>query len=1553
MVNLNKIKTFEGGYSTDLTDNVEPKNTYQKAVNGRLYSKNGVFSFSGGKGTKLVYSNPNIVKYIGSVAFKDEFIAFAKVLKNENFDSVITEVCQTNITANTFIVNVDENNSVLGEFTFNNEFVQFSNETEICYTIETPPENEANFNNNISCADSNTNESINLEDYYILNANVQSLQTCNINNNETPVNNIDYYDALYSFSYNDDLNLVSKLLWVGMLNWPINGKITGIGNDENEFYKRVWFTDAFNQRRVFNIKDTSLINRLPKEFNQVLDNVLLQPEIKSVTLGGQLKAMKSLYVYRIISENGQISEFSPASEFAYVLKEDEAVKFKGGRISENTNKKVTVKCNIIDFNPNDEVECVALEYEGFGVPTAIKSLGIKTANEVVEFTHVGNEAEFATTITYNDILNYKNTWQYCNDFATKKNKLIAAGLRNDPLPSAINNLEYLFSLHSWTFDGETHNCLLNPEPWRYRYIDPTFTGKILYVKKKVYRTISSFGPLTLTFKNNVTNDQYQLVIDDLEITSYTNITTRIADWLLDLQLNDVNWSAYFPNLLVQKYQDQILLKPIDENIETDLADYIFQSDNAQFIENFENDFVFLNVQLFNQTSLVYGAQSIGFNEGNGIRITYTEFKEPLLNQAMTPYDGTGELLDYETPSLEKYCMKGEIYRLGIQFYAKDSTRFFTVPIGDLFIPEIGENIKEIDNNGNIIINQDVYKNQSVENGVLYGHGIKMKIEVRLSCELQKQISMYQIVHVERTEDNRTILCQGIAQPLQRTQFNPGAADKIRMPEPVTNKWHLPYYGGPTYDKIGLEQYDLNGENYQYEGPNPEERIMTNRKLMYFDSPDLYFNKISDQYISISQLQIVSKLKTDHTPGVIRSRGGLPFGVVGSNNSNEVYPKFSRKIVEQQIEGVNNSENLPKINQGILIGGQSIARTAETHFINVSVFANSIPFKQTYNIANVEKMNRGQIISGTAMDLANDLSNNTFCLPSQPWYYGDYQRDWKTQGGEFNSEVFRMSMTSPGYQTIFIKTDEDVFTDQFIGEEITGFHSEIRLGGDVHCVVYDTTPLINIFRNNRETVYGGRSVQAYSKNTFIPLSKTIPVARGSNAAQVFYAGADTYVTLNVRLKNDYGDDEIRLESVYNDGDASAQNKIDAWTRNGAWAYVNVIESQVEPKLTFEYDFYKLNNSHNFNVSRDELINPAYLNVNNLKQYVPKPFKFKDDPNQGNVVAVSDVKLAGELYDSWTVFKPNNFYAELEKNKGDVTNLVMLNEEIFAIQEQQTSLLYIGTDRILTDDAGRPVNIQQGSGTVVEGHKILSDFGTSFRRAVSESIYGFCFFDERKIEFVKVDKPLLTANFLHFEFLERTKKNKIVNTEAYFNNINKESCIVLYFKDGSATMLSYNEMFEKFNGEFEYKNNIFMQFDEKIFSPIIKDGLSEQLHEHDAGHYLEFFNELKDLKLGYYFAGDIDKVIQFKQLSVITNIKHKIRNIFTKSNIGYDRNINQFHPMYLIREGTHSIPMINETDNEEQLSDVRGNWVYVELCIQPTCDEKIDILSTINYIRYSHQ
>jgi hypothetical protein len=1555
MINLDFIKTLEGGMSNGFVDNVEGKNTYTKGINGRLYSDNGTISFAAGKGTKLVYENEQIVKYLGYYSFQNELIVFAKCLKAAATQTVNT-VCTKTINVSFFTVSTN-----LTSIALTTEFSDNSEEIEICQDVTITVHDETDFQLNFNCGDVTT-DTVNMDDYFLEDLTVQNLLNCNLSTGSVPMNNRKYYDCILSLKKSNNV-LVGKMLWVGMQNWHFDSKITTDGVEENEFYKRVYYTDVINFRRVVNIKDPRLQYRTENEFNQVLNNVLLQPIVHEIKPGGQLKVMRSHYVYRIISENGQLSEFSPSSFFAEILAEEDAVEYRGGRISETTSLYVTVKCNIINHENSSLIECVAIEYEALGVPTAIRSLGMKAAASVVYFEHFGNEAEFADALTYNDIINFTNTWKYCNDFASKKNKLIACGLRNVPIPTEINNLEYLFMLHGWKKNGTTHDCLINPAPWEFRYIDPLMQGKLVFIKKKVYITISSFGPLILRLNNRTTGAYIEVEFSTLSLSNYTNIIELIYAWLLDQKTNNPAFATFFPNLNIENPSGQLFFVPIDDNIDTDMANYSFSTTNNQYIENFDNDIEFLTPTV-NTARMVWGAQSIGFNEGTGVRITYREFKRPLLNQATAPYDGTGLILDYETPLKEQFFMKGEIYRLSLQAYNNDSTSFFTIPMGDIMVPEINDLKLEIDNTGNPVITSEKYLSQSVDNGILYGHGIKMHVEVRLSCELQALIPMYEILYVERTEENRTILCQGMAAPLNRVQHNTDPGQD--MPATVKNKWNLPYYGGPVYEQAGLNQYDVNGEDYQFYGDEAEKRIITSRSLMYFDAPDIYYKKISSKFVDNSVMNIVGRLNTDHTPGVIARRGNMtvpnssPFGGASDVTvpGDEIYPKFSRKIKEHQIAGDNHSSDLPRraVEEGEV-------GTFETHFINVSVMAKYLAKKQNINIRHYREMKQGEIVSGAAFGIFNSVSNNTFGLSSQPWYYGGKQRNWHndTTSGEAASDVFTSARTSIGYETIIIKAEEDLFTSAFIGSGLGSNFSEIRQGGD-SSNLYDSYALINIFRNNRESVYGGRTKQSLSRNIYIPLSGTIPTNKKSNGTQYFDMDGDTYVTLNIRVKNAFGNDEL-YERDLNNGSGRDNGDITAWDRNAAWAYVNVLETTVEPKMNYEYEFYRTAGIHEFFSARPELINGAYFNTNNLKNYIAKPFRYKDDPNRDNVLAVSNVKIAGEQYDSWTVFKPNNFYAELEKNMGACTNLVKQEDEVFCVQERQTSSISIGVDRIINDSQGRPINVKQGSGDVVEGHTVISGYGTSIRRAVCENEFGFVFFDETAVEFVKVDQPLFYKLDLHFDYMNRFLNDKIVDTEAFFDYENKESNILLRTKSGLEYIVSFNEKFTKFNGEFQHAKDLYMEFNKEVFAPIRTsvlnpitdeiDYLSKDVHQLNRGDILNYFNEQKTLILGYMLTNTIDKVFQFKSWGLVTNIKYPIKRIFVKSNLGYDRTILGTHSWYKLREGNHTVPMINDTIVNADVTDVRGNWVYVETEVESLNNSEIKLVSFINNLRISHQ
>ena len=80
MKNFEELHMFMEGMKSDFDNHAETPKTYEYGLNGRLYNHKGTISYSSVKGTKKVLENPNIVKYLGYCAFRDELLLFVKGL---------------------------------------------------------------------------------------------------------------------------------------------------------------------------------------------------------------------------------------------------------------------------------------------------------------------------------------------------------------------------------------------------------------------------------------------------------------------------------------------------------------------------------------------------------------------------------------------------------------------------------------------------------------------------------------------------------------------------------------------------------------------------------------------------------------------------------------------------------------------------------------------------------------------------------------------------------------------------------------------------------------------------------------------------------------------------------------------------------------------------------------------------------------------------------------------------------------------------------------------------------------------------------------------------------------------------------------------------------------------------------------------------------------------------------------------------------------------------------------------------------------------------------
>ena len=1566
-VNYDQLHTFMKGFQIDLDNHAENSETYSKGINGRLISENGILSFVSIAGTKKVYDNNAIKKYLGWYAFNDELIVFVKTtlpIPTTNFATVTV----INYIANNFTATAAPGSTSILTFDFEGAFSIYNYDVNVLDPVEDPDD----FIQNLSCV----NDTLVPDGDYLELFSVKPftpIEICDINT-QIPINNNVWRDGIYSLKFDANGQIIGTLLYVGNLNFPINGKITTAGVYENEFYKRVYFTDYLNVSRVVNLKDEKLANRFPDEFALTGKGTLLSPRVLSINNNGSLKAMSVIYMYRLITDNGQVTDYSPASKSIKIVKNDIGYQYSGGDISEITNKSVSLFCIVPNYKNFKEIELIAIEFEANMVPTGIKLIGKKPVSYYVEFKHFGSEPEYLQNITLAELFKNSITWQYNSDYATKNNKLLACALRNNPSYVNSKTVATDFALKGFSFDGNTHDCLLNPNPYLYNYIDIGMTSKFLYIKRKLVKNIKVFGDFTFVFQNKATGNFYQHTFEG-NISKYLDFTTQIREYLLDLQANDANFAAWFPNLIVQAVNNGFILKPINDLIQTDFYDYVFNFSTQQVILDLDNDYQNLtfawpatNAQ--REARLVYGGISNGWFNGNGVRVTMHSYNEIVATPSSDWLDGSIPVVKITAPTLKKGFMKGEIYRLAINWY-KNGNRLFNTILGDIKIPDIGQPIRELDANGNLITSKlsENYTNSIKNFGSsilsnddnLQAQRIELQFDVRINCELSKEVDAYQIVYVERTEENRTILAQGISGPTERIiPFDATDGIENRLHEEIVNKWNLPHAGGPVYDAQGLSNYDASPNNVDMTLFPPQvpyiigtlgyykARVTTNRKLFTFDSPDIIYNKISDKFIESCKVEYLCSISTDHnkynilggydrmTAGERGTRVYRPDGTnYNANNSDEIAPfnnpKYSQKI-PYHLFSITEDFRPPFVNVSMFVD-KNKTRTYPNRFSNI------LPSIYSFEINKAKSVNEGEIISAFQMNESFQVSNNALGLHAQGWYYDYFGRTQRSS--PFSNWL--VSNFAAGRSTVFIKTTDNYFNNNLISQIPFVVHARNNTGSQPvsdQLTGLDAYIVSNLKRNNIDSVYGGRTDYAYSVNEYIPLSEAIPVLNNQIYSQTFYIEGDTYTHLYIRNKTSFNKSNVPVLKTF---DYAGDENPSAFKTYTAWCYGVILESVVEPRMNHANEFYKF--LSDFNFFYDEKYNSAYLQENDLRKSIPVPYDFKDDPNLDNIVAVSNTKLKGDSIDSWTQFSTNEFY-ELDRDKGAVLNLGKNDNTIYAIQENQTSILNIDERAMIPTENGQPIQITQGNGNSISGHQVISEYGTSRRRAIIASMFGFKFFDERKIEFIEINKPLLIQNNLALSYRKFFENNKIIDIEGYYDEQYKETNIRFKTATNQNFVLSYNEVLKLFNGQIEYDNDVYMMFQEKIIAPY---AASQKLGLLNYGKELNFFEVNKCITIGIISSPKYPYTKINKGIGIMLNTNYPVDKVYYSTNLGQNKTILGNHFRYRIREGVHTVPSQNMTDT----TDIRGNWCYIEITAKSLYNQRLKFFSIINYVRNSYK
>jgi len=151
--------------------------------------------------------------------------------------------------------------------------------------------------------------------------------------------------------------------------------------------------------------------------------------------------------------------------------------------------------------------------------------------------------------------------------------------------------------------------------------------------------------------------------------------------------------------------------------------------------------------------------------------------------------------------------------------------------------------------------------------------------------------------------------------------------------------------------------------------------------------------------------------------------------------------------------------------------------------------------------------------------------------------------------------------------------------------------------------------------------------------------------------------------------------------------------------------------------------------------DYSYNQGYSTENQAVVYPALPANFINSGTFQARIRFAGVKFIGEIEDSFRKFAVND-YKDLSANYGRINKVAFKDDKGVVFQDDAISTIPVLERQQTTSVSGDTVNI--GTGGVVDRFDVINSFfGTQHQWSVTETEYGFAFFDMRRKAFLVLD------------------------------------------------------------------------------------------------------------------------------------------------------------------------------------------------------------------------
>jgi hypothetical protein len=798
----------------------------------------------------------------------------------------------------------------------------------------------------------------------------------------------------------------------------------------------------------------------------------------------------------------------------------------------------------------------------------------------------------------------------------------------------------------------------------------------------------------------------------------------------------------------------------------------------------------------------------------------------------------------------------EIYRLGIQFYNKKGQVSLPKWIADTKIHVSG--------------------NQNNLNGYFAGLQITLKSEFYVWLnnnsnflnengvydENLKPIG-YKILRADRTELDKTIICQGLINPMVSIAVggdsgvsdtgmtsgitNPNniieANNGIKIPSLVRrfDNYLNPMFGADNYAK--LDRLSEGHPNYQdinslfvsdsasrevYKSSSSSGWIAGTfqfNSLMQLFSPEIIFNSVNN--ISNNKLQVIGGIVNNNNQYWGQERNKDTKEIITEGKTNNSISPWDVKAIGVNVEEIQGSiENLQRWgmfstpeNENRVIFNQlyreydGIFKKSITN--STDLFGNVIPNGKIYNFNGQPLV----VEKGQGRTLYNNNSLLSFTNSLEPLITD-------TGAGSDSGTAPLLSVNSWGAKnlTFALSTVPGVtqpeqmdYYDILYSNSLIG-DSSIGLIGEV------TIPYEQIYIGN---IYGGNLYESKKRTNYIEIGEyqliTENVYNLINPGDTFINNfqftkickTDTEIydrqisqfteIVNVRLETTV-DLENRNDISFSEWDAIFQPRYDDYQK------YNRVYSQ-QPNLFYRRDL-------NYNT---KLLNKFDTNIISTK-----------------------LKSPGELIDSWTDLQQNEVLT-LDGKYGPITHLNNFKDEIYAFQNN--ALAFISINPRVQVQASDGVAVELGFGRVLQEYKYRSvDSGTINKWSVVNTPNTFYYYDyyNRSIRMFNNDSLKISDikglhSFLDKNLVESFLKDNnpilrrgVTSTYDYINN----DMFMTFLQDDKSFTISYNELSNSFVSFYDYLPSMYIS---RGFNLLAIHPDNNRIYKQYDGDYNIFFDE----------------------------------------------------------------------------------------------------------------